>query len=91
MSSSSQEISSVTSKDSVSNVQDNVRVEIRDSDDSSEQHFETPVECVEIPPVGIYSSLNKSRNPTLIPSYDLNLDDSNMVLGITRDSSSKVI
>ena len=84
-------MSSSSSKDSVSNVQDNVHVEIRDSDDSGEQHFETPVECIEIPPVGIYSSPNKLRNPTLIPSYDLNLNNSNMVLDITHGLSSKVI
>ncbi|CAB5392095.1 unnamed protein product [Rhizophagus irregularis] len=68
-SSSSKEISSVISKDSASNVQDNVRVII-----STRIH-------------GLTS--NKSKNSTSIPSYNINLGDSNLILGITSGSSSK--
>ncbi|PKC54666.1 hypothetical protein RhiirA1_505920 [Rhizophagus irregularis] len=89
-SSSSKEISSVTSKDSASNVQDNVRVVICDSNDSDKQRFETPVEHVEISATRIHGlTSNKSKNSTSIPSYDINLEDSNLILGITSGSSSK--
>ncbi|CAB4473771.1 unnamed protein product [Rhizophagus irregularis] len=89
-SSSSKEISSVTSKDSASNVQDNVRVVICDSNDSDKQCFETPVEHVEISATRIHGlTSNKSKNSTSIPSYNINLEDSNLILGITSGSSSK--
>ncbi|PKK60148.1 hypothetical protein RhiirC2_793755 [Rhizophagus irregularis] len=70
LSSSSKEISSVTLKDSASNVQDNIRVVIS---------------------TRIHSLIsNKSKNSTSIPSYDINLEDSNLiVLGIINGSSSK--
>ncbi|CAB4483681.1 unnamed protein product [Rhizophagus irregularis] len=84
-SSSSKEISSVTSKDSASNVQDNVRVVICNSNDSDKQRFETPVEHVEISATRIHGlTSNKSKNSTSIPSYDINLEDLNLILVYTQ-------
>ncbi|CAB4385782.1 unnamed protein product [Rhizophagus irregularis] len=72
------------------NVQDNVRIVICDSNDSDKQCFETPVEYVKISAIRIHGlTSNKSKNSTSIPSYDINLEDSNLILGITSGSSSK--
>jgi hypothetical protein len=78
-------LKSVTLKDSISNVQDNIHVEICDSDDTGEQRLETLVEFVKILAIRI---TNKSKNPISIFSYHINLEDLDLVLGITL---SKVI
>ncbi|GBB91574.1 hypothetical protein RclHR1_18950003 [Rhizophagus clarus] len=81
---------SVPSKDFSNNVQDNIYGEIHNSNGSGEKCFKTPVKCVEILPVRTRSlTYSKSTDPILIPSYNLNLDDSNLVLGITSRSSLK--
>jgi len=76
---------------------------IRDNDHNDnnlvEKRFESPVDRVEVNPVD-ESSLNKLARTSLtsstrklvkIPSHNLGLDESNLTLGFSGTSSSKVL